>query len=57
MHCEGSGRWQEVNEAGKKYQAVTPEDIQRVVKTYFTRENRAVATYTRKPAAPQGSKS
>jgi predicted Zn-dependent peptidase len=57
MHCEGSGRWQEVNEAGKKYQAVTPEDIQRVVKKYFTRENRAVATYTRKPATPQGSKS
>jgi predicted Zn-dependent peptidase len=27
---------------------VTAADVQRVVKTYFTKENRAVATYTRK---------
>lgn len=51
LQYDGLGRWQEINEAGARYQAVTPSDIQRVVKTYFTRENRTVATYTRKAGA------
>lgn len=46
---EGLGDWREINAAGPKIQAVTAEDIQRVARKYFTRENRAVAIYTRKP--------
>ncbi len=57
MHYAGMGNWREINEGGAKYQAVTAEDVQRVVKTYFTQENRAVATYTRKPASAKNDKS
>lgn len=46
---EGLGDWREINAAGPKIQAVTAEDIQRVARKYFIRENRAVAIYTRKP--------
>lgn len=46
---EGLGDWREVNEANARLQAVTAEDVQRVANKYFTRENRAVAIYTRKP--------
>jgi predicted Zn-dependent peptidase len=45
---EGRGDWREINEAGLRIQAVTAEDILRVANRYFTRENRAVAIYTRK---------
>jgi len=48
---EGLGNWREINEAAPKYQAVTAADVKRVAETYFTKENRAVATYTRKAAA------
>lgn len=48
---EGEGDWHEINEAGKKIQAVTAADIKRVVNLYFTKDNRAVATYTRKAGA------
>ena len=51
LYNEGWGDWREVNEAGKKIQAVTAADLQQAVKTYFTKENRAVATYTRKGTA------
>jgi len=51
---EGQGDWREINDAGPKIQAVTAADVQRVARTYFTKENRAVATYTRKAgAAPE----
>ena len=46
---DGEGDWREINEAGPKIQAVTAADVQRVAKKYFTKENRAVAIYTRKP--------
>jgi predicted Zn-dependent peptidase len=49
MFSEGLGDWREVNTAGAKYQAVTADDVQRVASAYFTRENRCVAVYTRKP--------
>lgn len=47
---DGMGSWREINEGPKRIQQVTAADVQRVVKTYFTRENRAVAIYTRKGA-------
>ncbi len=50
---EGLGDWNEINDGGSRYQAVTSEDIQRVVKKYFTKETRAVATYTRKAGAKE----
>jgi predicted Zn-dependent peptidase len=49
---EGRGDWRQVNEAGSKVQAVTAADVKRVANRYFTKENRAVAIYTRKVGAP-----
>ena len=54
IHTEGTGDWRELNTSGAKLQAVTPADIQRVAKKYFTKENRAVAIYTRKPGTGGG---
>jgi predicted Zn-dependent peptidase len=51
IHTDGNGHWQEINEAGAKIQAVTAADVQRVAKSYFAKENRAVCTYTRKAGA------
>jgi hypothetical protein len=48
---EGLGDWREINEAGAKVQAVTAQEVQRVAKTYLTRENRTVGVYTRKGGA------
>lgn len=56
IHNDGEGDWREINNAGPKIQAVTAEDVMRVANTYFTKENRTVAIYTRKPgtsAAPK----
>ena len=39
--------WETINSDPALYDAVTAEDIQRVVNTYFTPENRAVAVYYR----------
>ncbi len=54
MRAEGTSGWRAINESGPKLQAVTPADIQRVAKKYFTRENRAVAIYKRKPGTGGG---
>lgn len=48
IQAEGLGEWREINEAGKRIQAVTAADIKRVAETYFKKENRAVGIYTRK---------
>jgi len=45
---DGEGDWREINEAGPKLQAVTAADVKRVANTYFAKENRTVAIYTRK---------
>ena len=52
IRSDGEGDWREINAAGSKIQAVTAADVKRVANTYFTKENRAVATYTRKPGKP-----
>jgi predicted Zn-dependent peptidase len=60
LFYDGLGDWREINDAGPRHQAVTAEDLQRVVRKYFTVENRNVATYTRKPdtpAEPEGPRS
>jgi predicted Zn-dependent peptidase len=49
IQADGLGNWREINEGGPKVQAVTAEDIKRVAKLYFTKENRTTAIYTRKP--------
>jgi len=53
---DGEGDWRETNEQGRKIQAVTAADVQRVANTYFTKENRSVAVYTRKPGVARASK-
>jgi predicted Zn-dependent peptidase len=54
IHNDGEGDWREINEAGPKIQAVTAADVKRVATKYFTKENRTVAIYTRKPGATGG---
>jgi predicted Zn-dependent peptidase len=63
IFADGLGEWQEVNEAGPKYQAVTAADIRRVANEYLKKESRNVAIYTRKkstntekPATPTQTK-
>lgn len=51
LNNEGLGDWREVNESGKRIQAVTVEDVQRVIGKYLKKENRAVAIYTRKASS------
>ena len=48
LEQDGNGDWHEINNANGKIQAVTTADLQRVANEYLTKENRAVATYTRK---------
>jgi len=53
MRYEGTGRWQEINEAGPRIQAVTAADLQRVAREYLVKDNRSVATYTRKAGSQE----
>ena len=46
--ADARGGWQLADVLAGQVQQVSTADLQRVVKKYFTRENRAVATYTRK---------
>ncbi len=47
---EGHGDWREINNAGKKIQAVTTSDVKRVANEYLRKDNRSVAVYMRKGA-------
>jgi predicted Zn-dependent peptidase len=49
IYYDGEGDWHEINAEGAKVQAVTAADVKRVANQYFTKENRTVAIYTRKP--------
>ncbi|HEY1489704.1 MAG TPA: pitrilysin family protein [Verrucomicrobiae bacterium] len=53
---EGEGDWREINAEGPKIQAVTAADVKRVANEYFTKENRTVAIYTRKPGTVPSEK-
>jgi predicted Zn-dependent peptidase len=44
--------WETINTDPARHQAVTPEDIRRVVNTYFKPENRTIAIYYTKKADP-----
>ncbi|NDB77583.1 MAG: insulinase family protein [Verrucomicrobia bacterium] len=48
LRYDGLGRWQEINEAGPKLQAVTAADVKRVAETYLTKDNRNIASIVRK---------
>jgi predicted Zn-dependent peptidase len=48
---DGEGDWREINAAQPKLEAVTAADVMRVANEYFTKDNRAVAIFTRKPNA------
>jgi predicted Zn-dependent peptidase len=56
IYYDGEGDWREINAEGPKIQAVTAEDVRRVVNKYFTKENRTVAIYTRKPGTAASDK-
>ncbi|MHB8079625.1 MAG: M16 family metallopeptidase [Candidatus Krumholzibacteriia bacterium] len=49
--AEATGSWRDADADDRAVQLVTADDVQRVAKTYFTRENRAVAVWTRKADA------
>ena len=52
---EALGDWRNVNAFSDRIQAVTPEDIRRVAKRYFTETNRSVALYyTKEGVGPPG---
>ncbi len=45
--AEGLGSWRDADRIEQAVQTVTAADVQRVVSTYFTKENRTVAIWTR----------
>ena len=53
LSSEAQGSWQTINSYVEKFQKVTPEDIQRVAKSYFAPENRTVGVYYTKRGAAQ----
>jgi len=46
--ADGRGSWRDFDRIDDAVQRVTPDDVMRVANTYFTREGRAVAIWTRK---------
>ena len=48
--AEATLDWREINDAPRKYEAVTAADIRRVAKQYFAPTNRSVATFVRQGA-------
>lgn len=52
-YYEALGGWEYINTSPEKLQAVQAEDVMRVAKKYFAKENRSVVSYTRKAGAVQ----
>jgi predicted Zn-dependent peptidase len=52
VNYDGLGDWRLINTWPERADAVTAADLQRVAREYLTRENRTVATFTRKEGAP-----
>lgn len=50
---DGLGDWRRVVEGAERALAVTPEEVQRVVRAYFAPERRTVGLYHRKGAEPE----
>jgi predicted Zn-dependent peptidase len=46
--ADGRGTWSDADRLNREVQAVAAADVQRVAQRYFTKENRAVAVWTRK---------
>lgn len=54
MQFEGLGDWRFINTYADEVDAVTADDLQRVTRAYFRKENRTVGTFVRKAgAAPE----
>jgi predicted Zn-dependent peptidase len=49
--ADGRGTWQDADRIDREVLGVTAADVQRVAQTYFTKENRAIAIWTRKAGA------
>lgn len=53
--ADGNGDWRDINDAGKKLQAVTAAEVKSVAAKYLIRENRTVGIYNRKGSAAQAA--
>ena len=53
LYYDGLGDWKYINSYAEEVDAVTAADIQRVARTYLTRENRTVGIFLRKAAPAQ----
>lgn len=51
--AEGRGSWRDADRIDAEVQRITPDDVQRVARIYFTKENRSVAVWTRKGGADE----
>lgn len=51
--AEARGSWRDADRIDAEIQKVTPDDVQRVAGKYFTKENRAVAIWTRTEGAEE----
>jgi predicted Zn-dependent peptidase len=54
IYYQGLGDWTYINTYADEVNAVSAEDIQRVAKAYFAKENRTVGIFLRKPAVAAG---
>jgi hypothetical protein len=53
LYYDALGDWTFINESSAKIQAVTPDDIMRVAKTYFPEQGRNVMWHSRKEGSEE----